>query len=76
MQDAATPQKKQKSDIVGYEFVLMDDISRAMPGSHRYSGIDWKVEVDSSSEVDALAKGSRVVVVSVDVGLFRVKKLA
>lgn len=76
MQDAATPQKRQKSDIVGYEFVLSDDISRAMPGSHRYSGVDWKVEIDSSSESDNLAKGERVIVVSVDVGLFRVKKLA
>jgi membrane protein implicated in regulation of membrane protease activity len=74
MQDAATPQIRQKSDIVGYEFVLMDDISRTTPGSHRYSGVDWKVEVDSSSEDDALKKGERVVVASVDVGVFRVIK--
>jgi membrane protein implicated in regulation of membrane protease activity len=74
MQDAATPQKRQKSDIVGYEFVLMDAISRTTPGSHRYSGVEWKVELDSSSDVDTLAKGDRVVVVSVDVGVFRVIK--
>jgi len=74
MQDAATPQKRQRSDIVGYEFVLTDDITVTRPGSHRYSGVDWKVEIDSSSEVDTLAKGDRVVVVSVDVGVFRVIK--
>lgn len=75
MQDAATPQKRQNSDIVGLEFVLSDDVSATMPSSHRYSGIDWKVEIDSSSEVDVLHKGDRVTVVSVDVGLLRVKKL-
>lgn len=74
MQDTATPQVRQKSDIVGYEFVLADDITRAAPGSHRYSGIEWRVEIDSSSEDDALSKGERVVVVSVDVGVFRVRR--
>jgi len=74
MQDAAAPQKRQKSDIVGYEFVLSDDIAVDKPGSHRYSGVDWSVEIDSSSVADTLAKGDRVVVVSVDVGVFRVIK--
>lgn len=76
MQEAATPQKRQKSDIVGYEFVLAEDITRTTPGSHRYSGIDWKVEIDSTGDADVLAKGDRVVVVSVDVGVFRVKRLS
>jgi membrane protein implicated in regulation of membrane protease activity len=75
LQEAATPQTRQKSDIVGYEFVLTEDITRTRTGSHRYSGVDWKVEIDSGSEDDVLAKGDRVVVVSVDVGLFRVKRM-
>lgn len=74
MQDAATPQKRQKSDIVGYEFVLAEDITAALPGKYRYSGIDWKVEIDHSSGIDSIAKGERVVVTSVDVGVLRVEK--
>lgn len=75
MQEKSTPQKKQNNDLVGLDFVLMDDISTTMPGSHRYSGINWKVEIDRNSDVDKLSKGERVVVVSADVGLLCVKKL-
>ena len=74
MQDKSIPQKKQSSDIIGLEFVLMDDISVTSPGGYRYSGIDWKLEVDSSSDVDTMNKGDRVTVVSVDVGLMRFVK--
>lgn len=74
MQDRSTPQQKPSSDIVGLEFVLMEDISTTMPGSYRYSGIDWKVEIDSSSELDTIMKGDRVVVVTVEVGLLCVTK--
>lgn len=74
MQDSSTPQKKQNNDLVGLEFVLNEDISTVMPGRHRYSGVDWSVEIDRSSEVDRLSKGDRVVVVAADVGVFRVKK--
>lgn len=76
MQDTATPQKKQKSDIVGYEFVLTEDIAVASPGKYRYSGIDWRVEIERGSGIDAIAKGERVVVTSVDVGVLRVDKAA
>jgi hypothetical protein len=75
MQEKSTPQKKQNNDLVGLDFILLDDISTTMPGSYRYSGINWKVEVDRSSDVAMLPKGERVVVVSADVGLLRVKKL-
>ena len=68
-------QKKQNSDFLGLQFVLMEDISTTAPGSYRYSGIDWRVEVDSSSPTDDLGKGTRVEVVSLDVGVFRVKAL-
>ena len=72
MQDVSAAQKKQKSDFIGLEFVLEDDISNTAPGKHRYSGIDWKVELDAGSEKDALSKGSRVIVTAVDVGIMRV----
>ena len=74
MQDRMAPPRKPTSDIVGLEFVLMEDMSTTEAGVHRYSGIDWKVEIDSSSDVKNLAKGDRVQVVSVDVGLLRVIK--
>lgn len=74
MQNRATPEQKPTSDFVGLEFVLMDDISTTTPGSYRYSGIDWRVEVDSCSDVDSIAKGERVVVVKVEVGLLSVVK--
>lgn len=74
MQDRSTPQRKPESDIVGLEFVLMDDISTTLPGSYRYSGIDWKVEIDAGSDVDSITKGSRVVVKTVEVGLLSVIK--
>ena len=74
MQDKSTPEQKPSSDIVGLEFVLMEDISTTAPGSYRYSGIDWKVEIDKSSDVDALEKGARVVVKTVEVGLLCVVK--
>ena len=74
MQNKSKPQQKPSSDIVGLEFVLMEDISSTAPGSYRYSGIDWKVEIDGSSDVSAIAKGERVVVKTVEVGLLCVTK--
>jgi len=74
MQDKSEPVKKPTSDIVGMEFVLKEDVSVGAPGSYRYSGIDWAVEIDGSSEVDSLSKGDRVCVLSVDVGVLRVVK--
>jgi inner membrane protein len=74
MQNRPVPAQKPSSDIIGLEFVLTDTIRTAAPGRYRYSGIDWKVEIDSSSDLDELAKGERVVVVTVGVGLLGVIK--
>ena len=73
MQDDHTPTQSQSSDLIGYEFVLQDDISLMSTGSHRYSGVDWKVELDAGAAADSLSAGQRVTVVSVDAGIFRVK---
>lgn len=72
MQDDAEPQKKQSSDFDGIEFVLSSDISTTSPGKHSYSGVDWRVEIDSASEVSSLSKGDRVIVTSAEVGVFKV----
>ena len=76
MQDKSAPPQKTTNDIVGLEFVLTEDVSHTSTGNYRYSGIDWKVEIDAGSTVNELAKGERVVVVSVDVGVFWVNKIA
>lgn len=72
LQNAAEPQQKQSNDFDGMEFVLSSAISTTSPGKYRYSGIDWKVEIDSSSELDSLNEGDRVVVVSAEVGVLKV----
>lgn len=73
MQDNATPQRKQSSDLIGHEFTVMQEITAIRPGQHRYSGVDWKVELDHGAGVDSIAAGQRVTVTSVDAGIFRVK---
>jgi len=72
MQDNSTPPQRQSSDLIGYEFVLQQDITTLQPGQHRYSGVDWKVELDSQAG-DQLSAGQRVTVTSIDAGIFRVK---
>ena len=71
MQDNTSPQK-QTSDLIGYEFVLQQDVTTLQPGQHRYSGVDWKVELDGQAG-DQLSAGQRVTVTSIDAGIFRVK---
>ena len=73
LQDTEVPEKDNSSDLVGYEFVLAEDISLTSIGKTRYSGIDWKVEIHKDAGVESIPAGSHVSVVEVDVGKFRVK---
>ena len=73
LQDDNAPVQAQSSDLVGYEFVLQQDISLTQPGTHRYSGIEWRVEVDVSSAQNTISSGERVSVVTLDAGVFRVR---
>jgi inner membrane protein len=75
MQDSPAKVQPQSSDLVGYGFVLQQDITNIHPGTHRYSGIDWKVEIDVSAGVDEIKAGQHVEVVSLDAGVFRVKAI-
>jgi len=75
LQNSDIPEKDNSSDLVGYEFVLEQDISLLAPGKTRYSGIDWKVEIYKDAGVDEIKAGQHVEVCSVDVGKFRVKPL-
>ena len=72
MQDNDVPTKQYSSDFIGYEFVLQQEVTITRPGQHRYSGVDWKVELDSSAG-NRLGAGQKVVVTSLDAGVFRVK---
>lgn len=75
LQDNNAPKQSQSSDLIGYEFVLQGDISHTSPGQYRYSGVDWKIELDATAGVDSLSAGQRVAVASVDAGIFRVKSV-
>jgi membrane protein implicated in regulation of membrane protease activity len=65
-------EKDNSSDLIGHEFVLDTDISVTQPGTTSYSGINWKVEIDKNAGVDKISAGQRVVVSSVEVGVFKV----
>lgn len=75
MQNSAAQPNKTHSDFVGLEFVLQQDITSVNPGQYRYSGIDWVVELDSSSQFQQLKKGDKVRVTALDVGVFKVDAL-
>ena len=72
IQDGNAPRKQHSSDFIGHEFVLQQDVTVTHPGQHRYSGVDWKVEIDASAG-DRLNAGQKVAVTSVDAGILRVK---
>ena len=75
-QNFDVPEKDNSSDMIGHKFRLEQDITPAQPGSTRYSGVDWRVEIDPRCDCDKIAAGTRVVVTSVDAGIFRVKDAA
>ncbi len=66
-------EKDNSSDLVGYEFVLENDITASEPGSTSYSGITWKVLIDKDAGIESIKAGQRVCVSSVEVGVFKVK---
>ncbi len=66
------PAKDNTSDFIGMKFRLDSTISLTNAGKTRYSGIDWKVEIDEAAKVKQIAAGSLVSVVSLDAGKFRV----
>jgi len=75
LQNTDVPEKDNSSDLVGYEFILQQDINLLSPGTTQYSGIEWKVEIDKDAGVDEIKAASRVTVSSVEVGKFMVKPL-
>ena len=66
-------EKDNSSDLIGHEFVVDSEITATQAGSTDYSGLTWRVEMDKSAETTSIEAGQRVVVVSVEVGVFKVK---
>jgi len=64
------------SDLIGYTFRLEQEVTRSAPGQIRYSGVQWRVEIDHAAGVEIIADGELVEVVTVDAGLFRVRPVS
>lgn len=75
LQSDAFQEEDKSSDLIGHEFVIDSDISGTHPGKVRYSGIDWRVELDRTSSVDQISAGERVTVAGLSAGVFRVVKV-
>jgi len=73
LQGERKPIRDKSSDLIGLEFVLKQDIELLTPGKTRYSGIDWRVEIAAEAGVKSISTDQKVVVASVDVGVFYVK---
>jgi len=73
--DNKAPQKDNTSDLIGLKFRLEKTITADSSGVTRYSGIEWKVEIDLESKQNEIAAGNTVVVVAVDAGRFSVISL-
>ncbi len=73
LQNFDTPAKDNSSDLIGHRFRLTAPITLTTPGTTRYSGIEWRVEIDpEASNATEIGAGELVEVSSVDAGLFRV----
>jgi membrane protein implicated in regulation of membrane protease activity len=60
-----------KGDFVGHRFVLEQAVSATEFGSHRFSGVNWKVRSDTPLPV-----GTNVEVVKAEVGFLIVARVA
>ncbi len=80
LQNYEVEEKDNSSDLIGYRFTLEQPVTRLSHGATRYSGIEWRVELEQEPaqaagqepRVDKLEAGTQVRVVSVDAGIFRV----
>lgn len=70
LQKSKVPEKDNSSDLVGLTFYVNSEITTQTPGVHHYSGIDWKVKLDSVSNGLTIQSGNEVEVTSVEVGTF------
>lgn len=72
LQNRKGEEARPHSDLEGLEFRLEQTIAPDRPGRHRFSGIDWTVELDDGCADKEVEAGRKVRVVAVEVGRFRV----
>jgi membrane protein implicated in regulation of membrane protease activity len=72
LQSAPFQKNDDSSDFIGYEFTAQSDIAGNAPSSVRYSGIEWRVELDTDSSDRTIAAGESVKVSSISAGVFKV----
>jgi len=72
MQEGTELGNDRSSDLIGLEFRLDEELSINRSASTKYSGIDWRVELDDNAGQSELAVGERVRVNRVEVGVFYV----
>lgn len=56
------------SDLVGYRFLLVDDVSESKSAVHHYSGIAWRLR-----SRDAIKAGTWVEVTRAELGVFTIR---
>ncbi|MBX2836232.1 MAG: NfeD family protein [Gammaproteobacteria bacterium] len=74
LQSESFQEEDKSSDFIGLEFKLDSTISRNQDGKYRYSGIEWRVELDNESQDSELVAGERVEVSGLSAGVLRVVK--
>lgn len=74
LQDGGELGGDQSSDLIGYQFRLDSTVTLTSPGSVKYSGVDWRVELDDSEGEEQIDAGQKVSVSRVNAGVFQVKR--
>ena len=59
---------KAKSDLIGHQFVLVEDVAPGVSPVYRYSGIDWQLKSEQQ-----IVAGTKVEVTETTVGVFHIK---
>ncbi|QEP44357.1 NfeD family protein [Ectothiorhodospiraceae bacterium BW-2] len=72
LQGESGPVDDRSSDLIGYRFHLLSELSPTQTSTIRYSGIEWRVELDHEQPSASIEPGSLVEVTSVSAGCFRV----
>jgi hypothetical protein len=64
------PKRDRSSDLIGYDFILRDDIDDSAESRTSYSGVSWRVKPDPEFVRGGIEAGTRVRVSGVDAGIF------
>ena len=63
--------KQIDNDMIGHRFFLAEELRLGQTIIHRYSGIDWQVRAK-----EALAVGTEVKIINIEVGILTVDKVS